>query len=710
MIAPVPAHRSLKLLQLTLAAVATAVVVQAAFGFAGVLRAAPAALSLLAAGGLVTFIVRGSSKATAAPLSEPWTAAEGAGALALAIALMSRTWRGLHRETFTYDVVSYHLHLPASWHALGRLTLIPTPFGDQAPAYAPANAELLYQLAIAASGNLRLAHAGQLPFAALAVLAIYATARGLGAGRGVGFGAALAFLLVPEVWQQATGAMSDLALASFVLAALPFLAALGPAGRRADAAALGAALGLALGTKYLGALMVAPLVVAAALPLLPVTARRPGGGTPLPAQVAGPAGTSVVGRVALVVGLTFACGGFWFLRNLISTGNPTFPVTLQLGPWSLAPGLYGAAEMRAWIYHWPVSDLHALLEIFSETTWAFLVSGIMSVLGCWRARAGRWLLLFCGFVGLAWLVVPYQQSRFFFCAWGTLAVVMVAGSQALGSRARGLLLIPAIAGSALEAATTERLLVALVATLGALLQATRSNRSMARSTTRSTTADALRRSGVTDRLERFLARSPAGLAARWATAACLVGGVGGAIGWARSHGALVPYSVGDDHDQAWAFLAGQGPGRRIAYAGTNLPLPLWGGSLENFVQYVNISGAPAARLHDFPLEPSDVSLSAEPAPERARPDLSAWLANLDAAHIDTLFVAALYPEVRPSMTHDPEAFPIERAWADALPRRFRLLFANPGVRIYRVHGRSEEGREPAAPASSQPPLPGLGDP
>jgi hypothetical protein len=86
-------------------------------------------------------------------------------------------------------------------------------------------------------------------------------------------------------------------------------------------------------------------------------------------------------------------------------------------------------------------------------------------------------------------------------------------------------------------------------------------------------------------------------------------------------------------------------------------------------------------------------VSAEPAPERARPDQNAWLANLESAAIDTLFVAALYPEVRASMTHDGDGFPIERTWADALPDRFRLLFANPGARVYRVHatGDGQEG-------------------
>jgi len=62
-----------------------------------------------------------------------------------------------------------------------------------------------------------------------------------------------------------------------------------------------------------------------------------------------------------------------------------------------------------------------------------------------------------------------------------------------------------------------------------------------------------------------------------------------------------------------------------------------------------------------------------------------WLANLDARRIDLLFVAALYPHVRASMVHDGDGFPIERAWADARPDRFTVLFANAGVRVYAHH-------------------------
>ncbi|HEX2660218.1 MAG TPA: phospholipid carrier-dependent glycosyltransferase, partial [Polyangia bacterium] len=545
-----PEPRSLRLLRSALMAFGLAVVVQALCGFAGALAAGPCLVGGALVAALLVF-VRRANRANEATSPAPFTAADGAAATALVLALASRAWDGLHRETFTYDVLSYHLHLPAAWHALGRLALIPTPFGDQAPAYAPANAELLYELAIGATGNLRLAHAGQVPFAALATLAIHATVRQLGGPRAMGFAAALAFLLIPEVWQQASGAMTDLALASFVLSSLPFAGALGPDGRRRDRVALGTALGLAAGTKYVGALMLLPIALLIAASLV-----HPRGE---PARVG-----RALARAAIVVALVLATGGFWYVRNLLFTGDPTFPVTLRLGPWTLGRGLYDGGAMRAWIYHSPITDLHPLLDIFAETTVGFLASALAATLISLRERSLRWLSLFVGFVALGWLLVPYQQSRFFFCAWGAAVVLMAASSLRLPAHQRGWVWLPAIAGSALQAPTPTRWLLALVATIGAVAQAVQHDRP----------------DGAPPRAWwPGLVRRRAGRAALMV--ALLLGG-GSVIAWARGHVPSARDGVGDSHDDAWAFLAAapalphEGPGRRIAYAGSNLPLPLWG--------------------------------------------------------------------------------------------------------------------------------------
>src|ERR1019366_9929072 len=44
---------------------------------------------------------------------------------------------GMTHPPQAYDSLNYHLYFPARWIQDGRLSIIPTPFGDEAPAYAP---------------------------------------------------------------------------------------------------------------------------------------------------------------------------------------------------------------------------------------------------------------------------------------------------------------------------------------------------------------------------------------------------------------------------------------------------------------------------------------------------------------------------------------------------------------------------------------------
>jgi len=666
------ASLSLAWLRCLLAAVAFVVIVEAALGFAGATAAAAPSVTLVAmiAGGLALrrgwrALREGRPGTTTAPLAP----ADALAALALVVALATRLGEGLNHANgaFTYDVLSYHLHLPASWLVAGRVGIVPTPFGDQAPAYAPANAELTYLLALAATGNFRLAHAGQAGYAALAALAVVATARQLGLSRRLAVGAALAFLMIPEVWQQATGAMTDLALASFLLACLPFLVRLRASVHRSDVLALGAGLGLAVGTKYAGAVLALPLLLITAVLLV-----RGRGAPGWPRRRA---------AVALTA-LLFACGGFWYVRNTILTGDPTFPVTLQLGPVVLGRGLYGRPEMRRWQYHLACGDLQPLLEMFIETGAGFLACLVGGLTALLLRRRFVGAVLLGAYVALGWLVIPYQQSRFFFVAWGLGALVTAAAAQLAGWPAvRELAFAPALVGAAWQYPTPARLLTAALWTLAAAL-----------GTRASIVPD------PTPASHRFVA------GARWLLppAAGLL--VLGLVGWTRlpDHSAPQAARIGDGHDAGWDFASARLHGRRIAYTGSNLPLPLWGWHLQNRVQYVNVAGKPTDLLHDFR---GDVRLgapaldTAEPAPERAHPDRAAWLANLTAARTDTLFVARLYPDVAASMPHDGDGFPTERHWADALPDCFHLTFATADVRIYDV--RAQATQECARPTGAR---------
>src|SRR6185369_14267547 len=132
----------------------------------------------------------------------------------------------------------------------------------------------------------------------------------------------------------------DLGIAAFLLSSLPFALRLwtAPARRRADLLAVAAALGLAIGTKYAAATLALPFLAVAAAA---VVRRRP---------------IDARGAALALLAVT-ATGGFWYARNAAITGNPFYPVAL---PGARLPALYGAAEMRAWEYHVPVSDLRAL--------------------------------------------------------------------------------------------------------------------------------------------------------------------------------------------------------------------------------------------------------------------------------------------------------------------------------------------------------------
>ena len=241
--------------------------------------------------------------------------------------------------------------------------------------------------------------------------------------------------------------MADLVLASFFLAAIPFLLRLERRRSWPDVIGLGLALGLMFGTKYVAAALSLPIALWSIYVLL----RRGPGPRPVPA-------------LGVVAALVFACGGFWYVRNAVVTGNPLFPVTIRLGPFTLARGLYDTAVMRAWTYHLPVLDLHALLEILTDSGWGFLAATVIAAGIVWRSR---WPTLALVMTSIVWFIVPYQQSRFFFCAWGVGAVMLAAAATRAPRLGAGALALATV-GGILEFPTPARLGLLGLAAAGAL--------------------------------------------------------------------------------------------------------------------------------------------------------------------------------------------------------------------------------------------------
>lgn len=625
--------RATRVVRAAIWAFAILVVVEAALGAAGRLEA-PASLAALAAvTAALALATRGRSSRLATVAREPLTPIDVAYLAALGAAIVFRAWAGLHKATFLYDTLSYHLHVPAAWLADRRLEIVPAVFGDPAAAYAPANLELWFAFLMAPLRSDVLAGSGQLPFAALAAAAIVAAVREGGGRRGAALAAALAFLLIPEIWQQARTAMTDLGMAALLLAALPFAFRLRRAATAGDLLTAAAALGLAVGTKYVALPLAAPFVLAVAL-----AAAR---GRSRPAALA-------AGIAVLLVLL--ATGGFWYLRNLVVTGNPLYPVA-TVG----FPGLYDRAVMRAWDYHLPIRDVGTLGEMLAAAGLGFVLVAAL-VLIARRPRPELWLA--AALVGIFWLAVPYQESRFLLAAFGAAAVAIGRSAAGPGGELDWRLGALLLAGL-VEFPTVERALIVPAGLAGG--------------------GAALGWRRVPARWRRPVAIG--------AVATLLAGGaVGLGVGLHDYRARDPSYALGGELDDAWAWFRANVRGARVAYTGTNLAFPLAGRELSNRVGYVNVAGAPGDRLHDFAARAPAGARAAtpEPAPYRDGGSFDVWLRNLRAAGAEVLFVAALEEIVARNVAADGDGFPVERAWADAHPALFHLRYASPAARVYEV--------------------------
>jgi hypothetical protein len=623
--------RAAKATRILLWAFATVVIVQAALGAVGLLTpvATLVALAALAAG---AYRVARHRPDAQPPPPEPATKLAVVLSSLLLAVFGVRLWSGVHKTTFLYDTLSYHLHMPATWMHDRRITIVPAVFGDPSPAYAPVNLELWFQFLMAPLRSDYLAGAGQLPFAALAACAIATVIRDARGSRPAAAAGALAFLFVPEVWTQMSTAMSDLGMAACLLAALPFALRPWTAGvaRRADLLAAAAAIGLAIGTKY----------AAASLALLFATLTAGAWVRRRPLDLRG---------AALALAAVLATGGFWYVRNAAVTGNPFYPVAV---PGLHLPALYGAAQMRAWDYHVPVGDLAALGGMLLGAGIGFCFAAALALVRQWRRPEAA---LMVGLLAIFWFLVPYQESRFLFVVFGVAA--MLIGLAARGSVPVGAALAAALACAFIEGRSAQRLML-----LAAPLM---------------TAAVLAHKPGLLARIDRR------GLM-RAAAASAVAAMVALAIG-ARDYARRDPgYAVDDETAADWAWFRANVHDARVAYTGTNVAFPLAGQRLSNDVRYVNVAGASGDVLHHFG-PPGDGT--AEPAPYRRNARADVWLSNLRAARTQVLYVAALYPGVRRNVSADDDGFPVERAWADARPDTFSLLHASPTARVYSVNLR-----------------------
>jgi Dolichyl-phosphate-mannose-protein mannosyltransferase len=620
----------------------------------------------------------GSSRVSGAAMEISWTAALACVVIGLAVwASLAHVLAGL---VFPVEPVSdapiYHLPFAWQWWRSGRLLLVPTPFGEEAAPYFPANGDLWLTWLLATGGG-PLVKVGQWPFLALAAAALYAVARRIDHQSLAPVVAPLLWVGLPIVLAQSNIANIDLIWSTFLFVAVYFLLLWIESPDRHGRRLLwwfALSCGIVIGTKLVGALFVLPLLLLAVV----VAVRRAA-----PLRQLG----------WLSCGVLLPCG-FWYARNVWLTGNPLYPMQISAFGHVIAAGWFDRSAMMATAYHLPPAGwrffANRLVLVSGLTGLALVVvgvtSGLVGALDRTRDRAAREALALCSTLALAqaalyWFVLPYNtQERFLSPALG-LALVPLTGLAAGPARDRE------TAWQRQEQPIVQAVLFALAGwqVLGRLSFSV-------------SLPLVIIAAGVA---LRWMPR------ARWFTAGAII--VVGCcfLVWPTLR-ALNGQPLLRFYPRAgfaarllpgWEILERSVPatGARVAYAGTNLPYYLAGIGHRNDVEYVNIDHHPDWLPHDYHrerLRRGQSGLAADPWPQwyRSTANYDAWLANLRRRGIDFVFIARENRhgrlEVNAGML---PSFPIERRWADAHPESFVDIgpFEYPAdiipwVRVYRL--------------------------
>lgn len=636
--------------------------------------------------------------------------------LAVGLTLWASVLMGMKSFLLPVKVISdgpiYHLWFAARWWESGSLDLIPAPFGDNVVTYFPSNGDLWFSWLMIGWGGDLLAKVGQAPFHLFTGLAVYAMARQVGAGRSAALIGSGWMLTCSSYLVFGFEANVDTILqAGYLAAAFFFLRyAMGDGG--GGTLALGAlAAGCCWGCKPTGLVLIPPLLASVGLAVLwrPLSKR------------------AKLGHLAMLALLPMLTTGYWYARNLLLTGNPLYPVQVELFGRPILTGWYAPEVMKGSRYYIDPSNWRAgvdiLLQVLDPRLTPVWFAGLLGFWAIGRRRddGGRarwaWAIAALALVNAAiyWGIIPYRtQQRFLFPAVGLAAVpvaLLLDRARALRILGAGLLALHVLtpqawpwAGIGQEEAIPWDLSLEIPNGLAPPVMLVIPDEGWRAVFDRTTGADALRMvlpvvgpvlMGVLSILTAMLlgraANRPGRAGPRWASA----GGIGtllvvsGLVGYPWGAPAQLKFfPIFPDYYRGWVALDRlAGPsGARIAYSGTNLPYFLLGPGMKNRVRYVNINEYRDWLMHDYHREavadgrpnwPGDM-----PGWDREEADFDSWLANLRAEEINLIVVAR----------HNPgEAWPIERQWAEQRPDLFEPAYGSdppdPLFRVFRLRGR-----------------------
>lgn len=358
----------------------------------------------------------------------------------VALLVAAEGWRERWTPPRKLDDPSYHLSTVALWTHTHDLRTLKFDEGDRSTAFYPIGGELTAWALVAPVRDGDWATRwNQLLFGLLSIAAVVAVGRRLGlSARGA--------LLAAVLWVSTRRAFplllftagNDHSTGFFFVALVDAMLLATARARAGPAIYAGTALGLLLGTKYLG-VMFAPAALGLAIVLVAARWR------------AAPPGTwrRRLVQAAWAAAAAIAVGGYTYLRNFVALGNPVFPAPVHL---------FGL-ELPGW--HAVTLEVRRHLPGFSIDPWAFLLrrdifGGVFPVvtlplaiaapvvgalargtLAERVARAGTFTLTPLMFLIFLRLVHDHRENRYLFAA---IALASVAAAWILdrpGTESRG---------------------------------------------------------------------------------------------------------------------------------------------------------------------------------------------------------------------------------------------------------------------------------
>jgi hypothetical protein len=301
-------------------------------------------------------------------------------AAAAACAVVAAPWLGWTIYAYrhgiqTVDSLWYHLPAAARFVQLGNILHLQYFDRDPVTVFYPANSELFHALGLLLFRSDLLSPMINLAWAGLGLGAAWSIGRPFGRAPHCLVAGALVLATPGLIDTQPGGAYNDITCLALVLASAALLVTGSSAGGSdvpeggvisSPASALAAAAaGLALGTKF------TMIVPAAAL----------GVGV---ASIA-PRGSRAHHTLIWVVGLLLL-GGYWYLRNAITAGNPLPSLAIHLGPLSLpAPHVttptYTVAQYLTDLHIWRLVFVPGLRQSLGLAWWALIAAAAAGAIG-----------------------------------------------------------------------------------------------------------------------------------------------------------------------------------------------------------------------------------------------------------------------------------------------------------------------------------------